>query len=138
MKVSFKFDKDVGFVSDDGKKEIKFKNSIVGNDQYHSPTEMLLLAMGGCSSDDVLNILKKMRNEIRSYRCEVSGEKRDTDPKMLKYGEIHYIFEGDVDPESVKKAIDLSLEKYCSVSLTVKNAGIPVSSYYTINGKDYR
>ena len=40
--------------------------------------------------------------------------------KLLKYGEIHYIFEGDMDPESVKKAIDLSLEKYCSVSLTVK------------------
>ena len=57
---------------------------------------------------------------------------------MLKYGEIHYIFKGDVDPDSVKKAINLSLEKYCSVSLTVKNAGIPVSYYYTINGKDYR
>jgi putative redox protein len=138
MKVSFKFDKDVGFISDDGKYDVKIKNSIVGNDQYHSPTELLMLAMGACSSDDVLNILKKMRKNVKDYRCEVTAEKRDTDPKMLKYGEIHYIFDGEVDPDSVKKAINLSLEKYCSVSLTVKNAGIPVSYYYTINGEDYR
>ncbi|MEM0139041.1 MAG: OsmC family protein [Ferroplasma sp.] len=138
MKVSFKFDNSIGFVSDDSKNEIKFKNSIVNNDAYHSPTELLLIAMGGCTSDDVLNILKKMRKDVKNYRCEVSGEKRETDPKMLKFAEIHYIFEGDLDPESVKKAIGLSLEKYCSVSLTVKNAGIPVSSFFTINGKDYR
>ena len=138
MKVSFKFDKDVGFISDDEKYDVKIKNSIVGNDQYHSPTELLMLAMGACSSDDVLNILKKMRKDVKNYRCEVTAEKRDIDPKMLKFGEIHYIFEGEVDPDSVKKAINLSLEKYCSVSLTVKNAGIPVSYYYTINGKDYR
>jgi putative redox protein len=138
MKVSFKFDKDIGFISDDGKYDVKIKNSVVGNDEYHSPTELLMLAMGACSSDDVLNILKKMRKDVENYRCEVSAEKRDTDPKMLKYGEIHYIFQGNVDPDSVKKAINLSLEKYCSVSLTVKNAGIPVSYYYTINGKDYR
>ena len=138
MKVSFKFDKNVGFISDDGKYDVKIKNSVVGNDEYHSPTELLMLAMGACSSDDVLNILKKMRKDVENYRCEVTAEKRDTDPKMLKYGEIHYIFQGDVDPDSVKKAINLSLEKYCSVSLTVKNAGIPVSYYYTINGKDYR
>ncbi|WP_337860707.1 OsmC family protein [Ferroplasma sp.] len=138
MKVSFKFDSEIGFTSDDSKKKIEFKNSIVNKDEYHSPTELLLLAMGGCTSDDVLNILKKMREKVKSYRCEVTGEKRDTDPKMLKYAEIHYIFDGDVDSESVKKAIDLSLEKYCSVSLTVKGAGIPVSYYYTINGKDYR
>ena len=138
MKVSFKFDKDVGFISDDEKYDVKIKNSIVGNDQYHSPTELLMLAMGACSSDDVLNILKKMRKDVKNYRCEVTAEKRDIDPKMLKFGEIHYIFDGEVDPDSVKKAINLSLEKYCSVSLTVKNAGIPVSYYYTINGKDYR
>ncbi len=138
MKVSFKFDKNVGFISDDGKYDVKIKNSVVGNDEYHSPTELLMLAMGACSSDDVLNILKKMRKDVENYRCEVTAEKRDTDPKMLKYGEIHYIFQGDVDPDSVKKAVNLSLEKYCSVSLTVKNAGIPVSYYYTINGKDYR
>ncbi len=138
MKVSFKFDKDIGFISDDGKYDIKIKNSVVGNDKYHSPTELLMLAMGACSSDDVLNILKKMRKNVENYRCEVTAEKRDTDPKMLKYGEIHYIFEGDMDPDSVKKAINLSLEKYCSVSITIKNAGIPVSYYYTINGEDYR
>jgi putative redox protein len=138
MKVSFKFDSNIGFVSDDDKNRIEFKNSVVNKDEYHSPTELLLLAMGGCTSDDVLNILIKMKKQIKSYRCEVSGEKRDTHPKILKYAEIHYIFEGDIDSESAKKAIDLSLEKYCSVSLTVKGAGIPVSYYYTINGKDYR
>ena len=82
MKVSFKFDSDVGFISDDGKRETKFKNSIVGNDEYHSPTELLLLAMGGCSSDDVLNILKKMKKEIKSYRCEVTGRWKTASARM--------------------------------------------------------
>ncbi len=137
MKVSFKFDDNVGFVSDDNKYEIKFKNSIVNNDNYHSPTELLLMAMGGCTSDDVLNILKKMKEDVKSYRCEITGEKMETDPKILKFAEIHYIIEGNVNPESVKKAINLSLEKYCSVSITVKRSGVPVSSYFTINGKDF-
>ncbi len=137
MKVSFKFDDKIGFLSDDGKNQIKIKNSIVNDDQYHSPTEMLLMAMGACSSDDVLNIIMKMKNNIDSYRCEVEGEKRDEHPRILKYAKIHYIFTGDVKPDDVKKAIDLSMTKYCSVSLTVKNAGVPVSYYYTINGKDY-
>ena len=137
MRVSFKFDNKIGFVSDDEKYEVKIKNSVVNNDEYHSPTELLLMAMGGCTSDDVLNILIKMRKNIKNYRCEVEGEKRDEHPRMLKYARIHYIFEGDMSSEDIKKAIELSLTKYCSVSLTVKNAGIPVSYYYTLNGKDY-
>ncbi|MEM0132973.1 OsmC family protein [Acidiplasma sp.] len=137
MKVSIKFDNDIGFISDDGKDDVKIKNSIVGKEIYHSPTELLLMAMGACTSDDVLVILNKMKMDIKSYRCEIEGEKRDEHPRFLKYAKIHYIFEGDVDPESAAKAIKLSMTKYCSVSLTVKNAGINVSYYFTINGKDY-
>ncbi len=137
MKVSFKFDNKIGFVSDDEKYEVKIKNSVVNNDEYHSPTELLLIAMGGCTSDDVLNILIKMKKNVKSYRCEVEGEKREEHPRFLEYAKIHYIFEGDMSPEDIKKAVELSLNKYCSVSLTVKNAGIPVSYDYTLNGKIY-
>jgi len=137
MRVSFKFDDKVGFVSDDEKYTIKIKNSIVNNNEYHSPTELLLMAIGSCTSDDVLNILIKMKKNIKSYRCEIEGEKRDEHPRFLKYAKIHYIFEGDMSENDLKKAIELSLTKYCSISLTVKNSGIPVSYDYTLNGKTY-
>ncbi|AAT43004.1 OsmC family protein [Picrophilus oshimae] len=137
MKVSFKFDPDTGFISDDEKSPVSIKNSIINNDSHHSPTELLMLAMGSCTSDDVLNILKKMRQNVKNYRCEIEGEKRDEHPRILRYAVIHYIFEGDIDPESARKAIELSLEKYCSVSIMAKRGGVDVSYYYTINNIDY-
>ena len=82
------------------------------------PMEMLLLGMGGCSTIDVLNILRKQRQDIRDCVVEVEAERADTDPKVFTKIHAHYIIKGKNLKESqVQRAISLSAEKYCSVSI---------------------
>lgn len=138
MQVSFEYDEHEGFkTSVDGKSQISIKNSLSDNKRNFSPTELLLLGMGGCTSDDVLSILKKMKQEIKGYSCEIDAERESEIPKTLKNAVINYSFEGDLDPEKVRKAINLSLSKYCSVSIIVKRGGANVKYSFAINGERF-
>ena len=86
-----------------------------------TPTQLLLSALGACSGIDVVSIMKKMRQDVSGLRIEVTGEKTPSFPKY--YGKIHvkYIVEGNgIKRDALLKAIRLSLEKYCTVSLTVE------------------
>lgn len=137
MKVSFSYDEKEGFVTDvPGKIPVTLKNSISDNVKHFSPTEHLLLAMGGCSSDDIVSIMRKMKVNFDSFRCEITGERKEDHPKTLTHVDIHYFFEGEVEPEKARKAIGLSLTKYCSVSIIVRNGGADLRYSLTINGKD--
>ncbi len=137
MKISFKYVENGGFQTDvPDKVSVTLKNSIANNTQNFSPTEHLLLAMGGCSSDDIVNILNKMKVDFTDYRCEVTGVKGDEHPKTLKTANIHYFLYGDVSPEKARKAINLSLTKYCNVSIIVKRGGADLRYSLTINGKE--
>ena len=81
-----------------------------------SPMELLLLAAGTCAGADVVHILAKQRVVLRRLGIALSGTRRETEPR--RYLAIHYRFTvaGDgVDDAKVRRAIDLSLEKYCSV-----------------------
>jgi putative redox protein len=81
-----------------------------------SPIELLLLAAGACAGADVVHILAKQRVVLRRLAIALSGTRRETEPR--RYLAIHYRFTvaGDgVDDAKVRRAIDLSLEKYCSV-----------------------
>jgi len=79
---------------------------------------MLLLGMGGCTTIDVLSMLKKMREEVRDCRAEISAERADDHPKVFTKIHIHFVVEGvDLDEKKVGKAIGLSADKYCSASI---------------------
>ena len=81
-----------------------------------SPMELLLLAAGTCAGADVVHILAKQRVALRRLAIEMSGTRRETEPR--RYVAIHYRFavEGtDADETKVRRAVALSLEKYCSV-----------------------
>jgi putative redox protein len=81
------------------------------------PMEMILMGLGGCSAMDVLTILKKQRQKVTDCVIEIEGERRDKLPKIFMEIKIHYIIRGDDLKETyVKRAVDLSVEKYCSVS----------------------
>ncbi len=137
MKVSFEYVENGGFQSNvPGKVPVTLKNSIANNTDNFSPTEHLLLAMGGCSSDDVVGILLKMKVAFKTFRCEVTGDRADEHPKTLTHVNIHYFLEGDVDKEKARKAIGLSLTKYCSVSIIVKRGGADLSYSLTINNQN--
>ena len=82
------------------------------------PMEMLLLGAGGCTSFDVVSILKKSRQAISDCYVELEAERAETDPKVFTRIHMHFVVKGkDVKPEAVEKAIKLSAEKYCSASI---------------------
>jgi len=89
-----------------------------GNNLGIRPMEMLLLGMGGCTTIDVMSMLKKMREEVHDCRAEISAERADDHPKVFTKIHIHFVVEGvNLDEKKVGKAIGLSADKYCSASI---------------------
>jgi len=82
------------------------------------PMEMLLLGAGGCTSFDVVSILKKSRQAISDCYVELEAERAETDPKVFTKIHMHFVVTGkNIKSEAVEKAIKLSAEKYCSASI---------------------
>ena len=82
------------------------------------PMEMLLLGLGGCASFDVVSMLKKGKQDLVDCEVEITAERADTEPKVFTNIHLHFIISGDNLSESkVKRAIELSAEKYCSASI---------------------
>jgi len=99
------------------------------------PMQSLLAALIGCSSVDVVSILKKQRQEIRSLRMEVDGERLpEKDFKLWRTVALTIILEGDIDPLKAYRAADLSINKYCSVAETLRRAGAAISFSVIVNG----
>lgn len=85
------------------------------------PTELLLLGLGGCSGMDVVSILKKKKQQITDMEINVKGQKADSYPKKFTDIEIEYIISGiNISEDAVKRSIELSMEKYCSVKATLQ------------------
>lgn len=100
---------------------IDSKAAVGGHDLAPSPMEYVLMGVAGCSSIDVISILKKQRQEITDYRVEVNGIREKVgDATPFKIIEVTIFLEGDIKPEKAKRAAQLSFEKYCSVSKTLE------------------
>ncbi|GAB4571346.1 MAG: OsmC family protein [Anaerolineae bacterium] len=84
------------------------------------PSELLLVALGGCTAYDVVNILGKKRQHLTDLQIRVDGEQMPDPPWRFVKIHVHYVVTGyNLNPEAVAQAIQLSEEKYCSVSATV-------------------
>lgn len=89
-----------------------------GTDLGPRPMEMLLLGAGGCTSYDVVSILKKSRAHITDCAVEISAERADTEPQVFTHIHLHFIVSGHgIKPELVERAINLSAQKYCSATI---------------------
>ncbi len=87
------------------------------------PMEMILLGLGGCTSMDVLFILKKARQPIVDCRVEIEAERAESTPKVFTKIHVRYVLTGgDLEPKQVERAVNLSSERYCSVSLMLGKA----------------
>ena len=101
------------------------------------PMEMVAMAAAGCSSMDVLSILEKQRQRVTAYRVGVDAERvTEQPPAVFKRLKLHFTLEGDVEPEKVQRAIELSLGKYCSVSRMLEKTAT-ITFAYTVNGTVY-
>lgn len=82
------------------------------------PMEMVLLGMGGCTAFDVVMILQKGRQDIYDCHVELSAERATDVPKVFTKIHAHYVIKGrNLNAKKVAKAVDLTAEKYCSVSI---------------------
>lgn len=101
-----------------------------GNNKGFRPTELLLVGFGGCSGMDVISILRKKRQNVTGLEMNVKGEKADSHPHVYKEVHIEYVVKGKgIEKEAVERAVNLSLEKYCSVGATLGKAGKITHSY---------
>lgn len=97
-----------------------------------SPMEMVLMAIGGCSSIDVVSILEKGRQAVTGCRVELTTERAETAPRVFKKIHLEFIVTGDnLAEKQVARAVDLSMEKYCSVSLMLEKA-VEISHGYRV------
>jgi len=94
-----------------------------GEDKGPRPKPFMLIALGGCTGMDVISILNKMRVEVEKFNVNVVGELTEEHPKY--YHKIHVIYEftgKNLPMDKLKKAIELSEERYCGVSVVYKKA----------------
>jgi putative redox protein len=92
-----------------------------GDDLGASPMELLLMGIAGCSSIDIITILKKQRQEITSFKSEVEGIRLPIeDAKPFKEITVTFFLEGEIDADKAMRAAELSFDKYCSVSKTLE------------------
>jgi putative redox protein len=108
----------------DGSEAVGGKGNGVG------PMETLLMAAAGCSSIDIVLILKKMNQELEDIKVKVEGERIKVG-EATEYKSIHLHFDvwGPLKESKVAKAISMSLEKYCSVSKILQKSAEITSSY---------
>lgn len=104
-----------------------------GENQGPRPKPLMLTALAGCTGMDVVSILKKMRVELKDFKVTVDGELTDGYPKYFNKMLVTYEFWGkDLPKEKIQKAIDLSEESYCGVSIVYKKA-MPIESKIIIH-----
>ena len=110
----------------DGRKEVG------GSELGPTPMELVLIALAGCTAMDVISILKKQRQKVTSFQVKVRAERAEEHPKVYTEFHIEYIVKGrGISEEGLKRAIQLSREKYCSVGAMLEKAA-PIQTSYTI------
>ncbi|MCI2425137.1 OsmC family protein [Candidatus Acetothermia bacterium] len=100
-----------------------------GKDSAARPVDLLLIALGGCTGMDVISILRKMKTEPAAFSIKIDDERAEDYPHVVTKVHITYYVTNDVPEENLKKAIDLSLSKYCPIANTIAGVTKITSSY---------
>ena len=102
-----------------------------GRDLGPRPMEMLLLGLGGCSNFDVMSILRKSRQDVVDCRVDIEAERADAIPSPFTKIHLNFVVSGrKLKENQVKKAVQLSAEKYCSASIMLEAAGVEITHSY--------
>lgn len=122
MEARVKWVEDLSFIgeSSSGHQVVMDGNS---GDKAPSPMELLLVAAGGCSGIDVVSILQKGRHQVTDCEVKLTSKRREEAPRLFTDINLHFIVSGkDLSDKIVERAVQLSAEKYCSVSLMLGKA----------------
>ena len=113
---------------------IEIDNKSDLNPKGVSPMELLLMGVAGCSSIDIISILKKQKQEFNNLYIEVEGKREGEElPSLFKKIHANVFIEGNVDSKKAYKASELSFTKYCSVSKTLESSADITFSVYVNN-----
>lgn len=97
------------------------------------PMEMLLIGVGGCSAVDVIGILQKARQDVIDCEVQLEAERADAVPAVFTKIHLRFVVTGRNLKEShVKRAVDLSADKYCSASIMLGKAGVEITHSFEI------
>ncbi|WP_438461843.1 OsmC family protein [Marinomonas sp. PE14-40] len=131
MKTTVEWNQDVHFTAKTGS---GFSIEMDGSQEKGSrPMELLLAGLGGCTSYDVVNILKKARQDVVSCVAEIDADRADTVPSVFTEIRVKFIVTGSKLKESaVAKAVKLSAEQYCSASLMLEKGGVKIVHSFEI------
>lgn len=122
---------DVNFegITESGNRVVMDSAQILGP----KPMELVLMGLGGCTSYDVVSILRKARQQIEDIECQLRANRAETIPTVFTDIHIHFVVKGkNLNEERVKKAIELSAEKYCSASRMLEDGGVKITHDYEI------
>ena len=103
--------------------------NVGGADSAARPVEVLLCSLGGCTGMDIVSLLRKMRAELKDLRVEIEDERATDYPKVITRLHLTYVVEGKVSEDALKKAIDLSLAKYCPIANSLAGVAEITSEY---------
>ncbi len=107
---------------------------IMDSENGPTPMELVLMALGGCTGMDVISILQKMRQDVKNFEINISAERAQDHPRVFTKINLEYVIYGsNVDENSVKRAIELSQDKYCSVGGMIKKAVELTYSWKIVN-----
>jgi putative redox protein len=108
---------------------------IGGENKGVRPMELMLMALGGCSSIDVIMILNKQKLDPTSFKVEIDGEREEgVEPSLYRNIKVRFIFTGDLPADKLYRAVELSMTKYCSVAKTMEPTA-KITSEIELNGK---
>ncbi len=85
-----------------------------------TPVDLMLQSLGACAAIDVVDILRKSRQEVQGMAVEVEATRREEHPRYVKRLELRFRIKGPVEQKKAERAVDLSLQKYCSVFHTMR------------------
>lgn len=106
--------------------------AIGGHNAGMRPMQLVLAAVGSCSSIDVIMLLQKQRQDLKDIRIAVTGTRRDEEPRIFTAIHVTYTLVGNIDEKKAERACRLSMEKMCSVSLMLKAGGVEVTWEYLV------
>lgn len=112
---------------------------LVGKSEYNGttlmrPMELLLVSLASCSSIDIISILNKQKQIDFEYNVKVESTRKDEIPAIFDEITLNFIFNGEVSSKKIVRAVNLSLEKYCSVSKIIQETAT-IKHIITLNGK---
>ena len=136
MQATIKWVEDAMFIGESGSGHCVVMDGppeIGGRNLGIRPMEMLLIGVGACSSVDVVSILKKARQQVIGCEAKVEATRADAIPAVFEKIHMRFIVTGkDLDDGKVKRAVELSAEKYCSASIMLQKGGVDVTHDYEI------